>query len=40
MIDEFDESNDGVVGVVLDGVGKVVLGGEESLMENSDEGEF
>lgn len=39
MIDEFDESNDGVVGVFLDGVGKVVLG-EESLMENSDEGEF
>lgn len=40
MIDESDESNDGAVGASSDGVGKAALGGEESLTENSDEGEF
>ena len=39
-IDESDESRDGAVGATLNGVGKAALGGDESLTENSDEGEF
>ena len=38
-IDDSDESNDGAVGAASDGVGNAALG-EESLTENSDEGEF